>query len=448
MAITCFFVVSLYGISSIRRGVGIPLLAAVATVFVWYVGDVLYNNYRAIHLSQFSPGTIDQAWWQVSAFLIALLVFVFLLNRRLSGNLPQTYFLYRNGVKFVALQQMLHVFFRLCVAIWLILLVFAFLNVGFKAVFFALPVLGSKVAPFARPQIGGGISAILSLAQNFYLLVGAGFGVIAALATNQRLRWLAILACLLIWPNFFLDRTRNTMLAVALPGVLAYVFFRIRASNSIRISLLALAFTFLSAWFSFVMQSRGYGVAVSRVFLEEGIESVLQAEASHAGLNMFEELCWMNRFIAQGQYLPNWGARYFAELVNPVPRALWPSKPTIGLDYAVARGQVVRGSDGAVTATISTGVIGQGVNNFGIYFGPLAAAFLMSLWVSILARLDTSPSAYRLPLLLVGLVLTFNLGRDITFITLYPFVFGYVAIRVIEEMRKRRRPRLAVPARP
>ena len=32
----------------------------------------------------------------------------------------------------------------------------------------------------------------------------------------------------------------------------------------------------------------------------------------------------------------------------------------------------------------------------------------------------------RMLLFFIGCVLTFNLGRDITLITLYPFVFGYV----------------------
>lgn len=30
---------------------------------------------------------------------------------------------------------------------------------------------------------------------------------------------------------------------------------------------------------------------------------------------------------------------YFAELMNPIPRVLWPGKPLIGIDYAIARGQ-------------------------------------------------------------------------------------------------------------
>lgn len=40
------------------------------------------------------------------------------------------------------------------------------------------------------------------------------------------------------------------------------------------------------------------------------------------------------------------------------------------------------------TATISTGMLWQGVVNFGSFFGVLAAAFLMALWVAILARQD------------------------------------------------------------
>ena len=33
-------------------------------------------------------------------------------------------------------------------------------------------------------------------------------------------------------------------------------------------------------------------------------------------------------------------------------------------------------------------------------------------------------------LFFIGCVLTFNLGRDITLITLYPFLFGYIMLSV------------------
>jgi hypothetical protein len=54
---------------------------------------------------------------------------------------------------------------------------------------------------------------------------------------------------------------------------------------------------------------------------------------------MLEELAWINSFIDKGTYAINYGQRYFAELVNPIPRGLWQGKPLIGIDYAIARGQ-------------------------------------------------------------------------------------------------------------
>ena len=147
---------------------------------------------------------------------------------------------------------------------------------------------------------------------------------------------------------------------------------------------------------------------------------------------MLEELAWINSFIDKGTYAVNYGQRYFAELVNPIPRVIWPNKPMIGIDYAIARGQLYGDAGDAqagVGATISTGMIGQGVVNFGTFFGVLAAAFLMALWVVILARQDLlGEKMGRMMLFFIGCVLTFNLGRDITLITLYPFLFGYIML--------------------
>jgi hypothetical protein len=91
------------------------------------------------------------------------------------------------------------------------------------------------------------------------------------------------------------------------------------------------------------------------------VETVEQSEAKHAGLNMLEELAWVNNFIDKGAYAINYGQRYFAELVNPIPRGLWQGKPLIGIDYAIARGQLYgdqNEGEAGVGATISTGMIG------------------------------------------------------------------------------------------
>src|SRR6202012_5256527 len=141
-----------------------------------------------------------------------------------------------------------------------------------------------------------------------------------------------------------------------------------------------------------------------------GLNLAAEKKVHNEGLNMYEELCWISTFIDNGKYQVNWGERYFAELVNPIPRGLWPGKPLIGLDYALARGHHITGPNGTVDTTISTGMIGQGGVNFGRVLGPAFAALLMSLWVVWLAHLDLRVHEFgRLPLYALGIILTFNL---------------------------------------
>jgi hypothetical protein len=74
-------------------------------------------------------------------------------------------------------------------------------------------------------------------------------------------------------------------------------------------------------------------------------------------------------------------------------------------------------------------MIGQGVVNFGPVLGPAFAALLMSLWAALLARLDLhGAETGHIALYALGMILTFNLGRDITLITLYTFFFGWVIV--------------------
>jgi hypothetical protein len=207
-----------------------------------------------------------------------------------------------------------------------------------------------------------------------------------------------------------------------IPGVLALVFFRLRGGLPVKLITLGACFLVVNSWFSFVVANRS-NWDVAGAFASGGDKT---KDGRHVGLIMFEELAWIDHFIVTGAYLPNHGRRYFAELVNPVPRALWKNKPTIGLDYAVARGQGVMDSSGTTTATMSTGLIGQGVANFGRVGGPLASALLMALWVATLARQDLlGKDSVRLILYGTGLVLTFNMGRDITLLVIYPFLFGW-----------------------
>jgi hypothetical protein len=227
------------------------------------------------------------------------------------------------------------------------------------------------------------------------------------------------------------------MLAIVIPAVLGWVFLRLRGGFVKKGLILLMFFLVVNTWMKFVIANRSH-TSIATAFRDKGLSG--DEKAHNEGLNMFEELCWISTFIDNGKYKVNWGERYFAELVNPIPRGLWHGKPMIGLDYAIARGHHVTGPSGTVDTTISTGMIGEGVVNFGRLLGPATSALLMGLWVAWLARLDLNIRALgRLPLYSLGLILTFNMGRDITLMSLYPFLFGQLAVLWLE----RHHPQLA-----
>ena len=174
-----------------------------------------------------------------------------------------------------------------------------------------------------------------------------------------------------------------------------------------------------------------------------------------SGLNMIQELCFVNAYLETGGTSPAYGARYLNELLNFIPRSIWPSKPMIGIDYAKWRGFESADSEDdelGVNTTISSGMIGGGVLNFGQILGPVAAGILMALWTGLLIRWwEQRKSLLRLALFMLGVGLTFNLGRDITLLVLWPVVFAYFFVRLTEiwaTKRFRQLPQLAtvVPA--
>ena len=79
-----------------------------------------------------------------------------------------------------------------------------------------------------------------------------------------------------------------------------------------------------------------------------------------------------------------------------------------------------------MNTTVSSGMIGGGVLNFGQIFGPVLAGILMALWTGLLIRWwEQRKSLLRLVLFMLGVGLTFNLGRDISMLVLWPVIFAY-----------------------
>lgn len=434
--------VGLNGWSNRYRAFGIPVLAVCGTVILWYHGDAVYNDYWENHAVLFKEQTLWNAWTQVMLFGISLAFLTPIIhrkvNRRLLGQRSNVSQLLDGRETLDRMQLPIQRVFSVFLSIWLVLTLMGLYRTGFDFQGMFAPYLGYKANPWARGRMGGGIDALFALAQYVNLFCLAGFGITAVLTKNSRIRTIAIILVMLSWPSVFVDRTRNTMLAVALPSLLALVFLKFRGKFILQVATMILGFMAIESWFSYVIETRSVASIASALQKEETEEE--GEGARHLGLNMYEELCWINQFIDNGRYEITYGDRYFAELVNPIPRALWPGKPLIGIDYAKARGQGGGTEESAgVFATISTGMIGQGVVNFGKFFGPIAAAALMGLWCSLLAKFDLMGiHPGRLALYLLGLVLTVNMGRDITLLVAYPLIFGYIAIRITEYMAPKR----------
>jgi hypothetical protein len=430
------------GIRAVRcfgDGTGLPMLAVLGTVAAWYVGDVFYNDYPNNHAILFTSGTLWSAWFQVAWFLIVFILAVPEVHKRINGRLPNqrsgAMQLFSHGVDFPVIQEQLREIFWFCAGVWGLIFLLALVTLKGEVKYFLFPFLGYQATPWSHGRIGTGFDALSVLGFYLHLLSCTMFGVVAALATDKRVRRFAITLCLFAWPFFIFDRTRNTMLAMLIPAVLSWVFLRMRGGLFKKITILLVFFMLVNGWMKFIIANR------SEMTIGQALKSLRSGEAKkeahNAGLNMFEELCWISKFIEQGTYHVNWGKRYFAELVNPIPRGIWHGKPLIGIDYAIARGMGGGDADQAgVVATVSTGLIGQGVVNFGRVLGPAAAAILMALWVAWLARLDLEIlRLWHLPLYSLGLILTFNLGRDITLITIYTFLFGLLLARWLERRR-------------
>lgn len=445
---------TIQGIRHLRDGSGLPMLAVLGTVTVWYVGDAFYNGYAPNYTNLFTADVLRGAWWQAAWFLLVFIVVTpwihQWLNRRYLRQGSGVLQLFKYGIGHPAFQKQLNRAFYGCAAVWSVLTIVAVIRLRSQIIYFFFPFLGYEVGPWSHGRIGAGFDFLSVVAGNLQLLVAGIFGVVAALSTSHRVRWLAVFGCALTWPYYLFGWARNMMLAITIPGVLSYVFLRMRGGLGKRFIVLGVCFMVVNAWMGFVIANRSH-ISLVAAFRENGFHFSRDEDVHHEGLNMYEELCWMNTFIQAGTYEPDWGKEYFAELVNPIPRRFWPGKPLIGIDYAIARGQGGNESAGSVGvyATISTGMIGQGVVNFGRFLGPPFAALLMGFWVVLLARLDLRIHEFgRLPLYALGLILTFNLGRDITFLVLYPFVFGAALVWWIERHRASRpvrSPQKAVP---
>ena len=412
------------------------------TVFAWYFLDPFINPEQYDYLASSSLG---QSYGQVVLFLIGFRVFTpvatrWIVRRRSSGVFDTR----------LTPEQILIA----AAALWLLLFVIGIARMGGDVMGAVFP-LDGRAGPtmWGRNAVETSASGFLiSSAAYMFNAVTAFLGVLIFFQRSAAWRLLAGVMFAIALPNFFFAGARSHFLAAVLPFILTYLFYG-RHLLVLKLAILTIAFFCLKEGFKFVTEFRGTGFR--ELLASKNPYELMPEDERTTGLNMIEELCLVNAYLDSGETSPAYGARYLNELLNFIPRSIWPSKPLLGIDYAKWRGFESPDSEDnelGVNATIASGMIGGGVLNFGQIFGPVVAGILMALWTGLLIRWwEQRRSLLRLVLFMLGAGLTFNLGRDITLLVLWPAVFAYFLVRLAEgwaTMRFGRLPQMttAVPA--
>ncbi|MDD7986902.1 O-antigen ligase [Lentisphaera marina] len=417
-----------------KKPLAIIRLTIIATISFWYLGDIIYTDNNLIN-DNHTPLSIETSLMQIFIILVSYFIISSLFEKKLYMKISLSQ---KDAIKVEQQnheQDLIKIFYFILYS-WLILFFIAQYNSGFKVVASILPPLSDDyVNLWRRGRFGGAMGFLISTGGYIHIFLSSMFGLFFIISKNRKIKKYSLIMICLSWPYFFFGVGRNIMLAVSLPGIIAYIIFY-KHSKVQKTLILFILLIFFHIWFSFVLSARKSGVA--HTFKHQGIDASSYANKKHLGLDMFKELCYINEFINRGDIELKWGQGYLAQALNIVPRAIWPNKPAIGIDYSLLRGATLS-SENEVSHTVSLGLIGQGVIEFGQYLGCFVVAWLLSIWSYFLSHFwHKRYNILYLTLFLVGLSLSFNCGREITLLVLFPFIFGFIFLKFYEKQSRSR----------
>ena len=266
LSITVFF--GYRGWQLRETAVGIPMIVVLLTVMTWYFGDAIYNNYSE-YCDELTAETLERGWWEVLIFVAAFVIFAPMIHQTMNRDLlrrPSSLlrFIRYGGVNSPKFQCQIDLICLVLLIPWYILMSIALFRTDFNFQGLFAPYLAEKADPWGRGRIGGGYDSLLSAANYTQIGLAAAFGVVAAVAFRSRTLITALLICFLTFPFYIFDRTRNSMLAVILPGFFTFVFLRVRAPMIVRVAILVVGFWIAQNWLMFVIQKPGTDLAASR----------------------------------------------------------------------------------------------------------------------------------------------------------------------------------------
>src|SRR5215472_123544 len=342
-----------------RNVFGVTLMVYI-TVFAWYFVDPFLNPEQYDYLPSYLLG---ESYGQVLLFLLAFRIFVPVATRWILRR-PST------GIFDTHLtpKQILGA----AGSLWFVLFLIGIYRMGGDVMGAVFPIDG-RAGPtmWGRDALESGASGFLISSGGYvFNAVTAFLGVLIFFQRTISRRLLAGAMFAITLPYFFLAGARSHFLAAVLPCIITYLFYG-RHPLAIRVAILAVAFVCLDQGFRFITEFRGTGYR--ELLASENPYELVDKDLPQTGLNMIQELCFVDVYLGTGGTSPAWGTRYFNEILNFIPRAIWPSKPLLGIDYAKWRGFESENDELGVNTTVSTGMIGGGVLNFGRFLGPIAA---------------------------------------------------------------------------
>jgi hypothetical protein len=240
----------------------------------------------------------------------------------------------------------------------------------------------------------------------------------------------AFCSLVIIWPilRAWGSGTRSSLILAAGSSIGAVLFWK--AGPALRKKMIYAALVCAPLFYTAmaaIVESRGSGT-----FSWEKHEKV-----DYVGNEMFRELLFITSKVpAEASY--QWGYVYYVQLVNPIPRFLWPDKPTLdsGLLLAGLYGAV--DATGEAYLTISPGLIGEMYLNFGVIgvFGlSVFGGWLVKGWDLIAQK-----HAHSLTTLMFysgGLGVLFIMGRSFTLNMFYGLLSLALLAWVMSSFRQR-----------
>ncbi|HTQ40765.1 MAG TPA: O-antigen polymerase [Pirellulales bacterium] len=382
---------------------------ALLTIVVWYAADA---SWISDEMQKYTQSQYNKA---VLCVALAIISFLFVYYRVKGGLFDD--FAKRLGS--LENPNMLWILFLVALAIGMLPLVTIAqgdLTLVVAAAFRA----GKRFSGmFDRGRYGGLRDAFLEL--QMFLKAAIPLAAVIILDRRQSLsrKVCCVLFCLWMFGRAATGGTRSEMVVVVMP-ILAVIYFKL--SPSFKRLAIMVGLPIVAAigvvWAEAVVVTRQQG----------NFDWSAASSANVTGFEMFSELLYLSNHVPDPLDY-QFGQTYFDQLVNPIPRFIWPDKPVsdAGLLLAQAKGEVAA-KTGEAYLTRSPGLIGEMYWNFG-WLGIVVlsgmAGYALKSWDRLIQIQPNSPVSFVI--FAAGLGLIFLSGRSFTM----PIYYGMLALYVL-----------------